>query len=159
LQTTFILQMNFTKTQYATYNKLIGFYTVIAANNLAGLILLRMPIIRCLMAFGVFQVAAVAAFSLLSLHPGEVVYLAAVVIFESLTTGFGTTALTVYMATLTNKRFTATQYALFSSLMSIPRVILVAPTGFVAEYLGWTKYFLFCALMAVPGLLLIRKLP
>ena len=70
----------------------------------------------------------------------------------------GTAAYAAFMAGLTNKRFTATQYALLSSFMGIPRVILASPTGFMAESMGWMLFFFFCALIAIPGLLLLRWL-
>ena len=78
--------------------------------------------------------------------------------FENLSGGMGTAAYIAFMASLTNKKFTATQYALLSSLMGVPRVIAAAPTGFMADSLGWTTFFLACALIAVPGLLLLRWL-
>jgi MFS transporter, PAT family, beta-lactamase induction signal transducer AmpG len=59
------------------------------------------------------------------------------------------------MASLTNKKFTATQYALLSSCMGIPRVIIAAPAGWLAELVGWPLFFLGCALAAIPGLLLL----
>jgi PAT family beta-lactamase induction signal transducer AmpG len=61
------------------------------------------------------------------------------------------------MASITNRKFTATQYALLSSLMGVPRVIASAPTGFIAKNLGWEGFFLFCVIAAVPGLLLLLK--
>jgi PAT family beta-lactamase induction signal transducer AmpG len=61
------------------------------------------------------------------------------------------------MASITNKKFTATQYALLSSLMGVPRVMAAAPTGFLAKFLGWEPFFIFCALIAVPGMLLLLK--
>jgi PAT family beta-lactamase induction signal transducer AmpG len=62
------------------------------------------------------------------------------------------------MASLTNKKFTATQYALLSSLMGVPRVIAAAPTGYLAGAMGWPAFFVACALIALPGLLLLRWL-
>ena len=62
------------------------------------------------------------------------------------------------MASITNKRFTATQYALLTSLMGVPRVLASAPTGFLAKYMGWDAFFITCALAALPGLLLLLKL-
>jgi PAT family beta-lactamase induction signal transducer AmpG len=61
------------------------------------------------------------------------------------------------MASITNKRFTATQYALLTSLMGIPRVLASAPTGFLAQRIGWELFFIFCTLAALPGLLLLRR--
>jgi len=83
--------------------------------------------------------------------------LATVVAFENLSGGMGTSAFVAFMANLTNKKFTATQYALLSSLMGVPRTVLSAPTGYMAEYLSYEWFFLFCALIALPGLYLIKK--
>jgi len=68
----------------------------------------------------------------------------------------GTAAFVGFMAALTDRRFTATQYALLSSLMGVPRVLLAAPTGWMAQMMGWPWFFLLCALIAIPGLLLLR---
>jgi PAT family beta-lactamase induction signal transducer AmpG len=67
----------------------------------------------------------------------------------------GTSALLAFMAALTNKQFTATQFALLSTLATIPRSLLSAPSGFMAEALGWPQFFIVCALLALPGLLLL----
>ena len=68
-----------------------------------------------------------------------------------------TTAYVAFMATLTHRKFTATQYALLSSLMGIPRVVLNAPTGYMAEGLGWEGFFLFCMAATLPGLWLLTQ--
>jgi len=62
------------------------------------------------------------------------------------------------MASQTNQRYTATQYALFSSIMGIPRTLLAAPTGWMAELLGWSGFFILCTLLAVPGFWLLKQL-
>jgi PAT family beta-lactamase induction signal transducer AmpG len=67
----------------------------------------------------------------------------------------GTTALLAFMAALTDKRFTATQFALLSALANAPRAFLVAPSGYFATVLGWPTFFVTCALVAVPGLMLL----
>jgi len=61
------------------------------------------------------------------------------------------------MAMMTDKRFTATQYALLSSLMGIPRVIAAAPTGYAVKFAGWELFFIGCAVIALPGLLMLLK--
>jgi len=83
--------------------------------------------------------------------------LSAVIAFENLSSGMGTAAYVAFMASITNKKFTATQYALLSSLMGVPRVLASAPTGFFAKSLGWENFFIFCTLIAVPGMLLLLK--
>ena len=69
----------------------------------------------------------------------------------------GTAAYAAFMASITNKKFTATQYALLTSLMGVPRVLASAPTGFLAKNIGWEIFFISCALIAIPGMLLLLK--
>jgi PAT family beta-lactamase induction signal transducer AmpG len=69
----------------------------------------------------------------------------------------GTAAYAAFMASITNKKFTATQYALLTSLMGVPRVLASAPTGILAENVGWEAFFVACALIAIPGMLLLLK--
>jgi PAT family beta-lactamase induction signal transducer AmpG len=82
-------------------------------------------------------------------------WLAVVISFEELTAGMGTSALLAFIASLTDKRFTATQFALLSALANAPRALLVAPSGFFAELLGWPVFFVSCALVGVIGLALL----
>jgi PAT family beta-lactamase induction signal transducer AmpG len=76
---------------------------------------------------------------------------------EYLGVGVGAIALTAFMARETSIAFTATQFALFSSFIAIPRTIANASTGFIVESLGWTQFFVVCAIVAVPGMLLLFK--
>jgi PAT family beta-lactamase induction signal transducer AmpG len=62
------------------------------------------------------------------------------------------------MASITNQKFTATQYALLTSLMGIPRVVVSAGSGFMAKAMGWEGYFIFCTLIALPGLLMLLRI-
>ena len=77
--------------------------------------------------------------------------------FEVSITTMGTAAYAAFMASITNKKFTATQYALLTSLMGIPRVVASSGTGFMAKSMGWTSFFIFCTLIAIPGMLLLLK--
>ena len=70
----------------------------------------------------------------------------------------GTAAYAAFMASITDKKFTATQYALLTSLMGVPRVLASAPTGFMASHMGWQTFFMFCTLIALPGLLLLLRI-
>ncbi|MCY3844302.1 MAG: AmpG family muropeptide MFS transporter, partial [Acidobacteria bacterium] len=94
-------------------------------------------------------------FAVLSLVGDDRWWLAAVIGFENLTQGMGTAALIAFMAFLTDRRFTATQFAMFTALSGVPRVVLTAPTGWMATQMGWAPFFIFSALVAIPGLLLL----
>ena len=74
---------------------------------------------------------------------------------EYIGVGLGTVALTAFMAKQTSRRFTATQFALLTSLMAVPRTFANATTGFIVEAIGYFNFFLLCALFAVPGMLLL----
>ncbi len=152
----FYLDIGFSMTEIGVIANMFGFWATIAGGLLGGIILLRLGIIPCLMFFGILQALSTLGFSLLAIIGKSLSGLAAVIAFENLASGMGTAVYVAYMASLTNKKFTATQYALLTSLMGIPRVFASAPTGFMVEAMGWVWFFLFCALLAIPGLILIR---
>ncbi len=155
MTTPFYLEVGFSKTQIGAVVKLFGTGAVIGGSLLGALILLPLGIYRCLWIFGVLQSLSTAFFAVLARVGPDVRVLSGVIAFENLSSGMGTAAYLAFMASLTNKRFTATQYALLSSLMGIPRTLLSAPTGFMAKYLGWEQFFIFCAVIAIPGMLLL----
>jgi len=158
MTTPFYLDLGFSKTEIGAVVKLFGFWATVTGGLLGGVLILRLGVFRSLWWFGILQGVSTAGFAALALVGPSLAGLAAVIAFENLSGGMGTAAYIAYMASLTNKRFTATQYALLSSLMGIPRVIAATPTGFMAEGMGWVGFFVFCALIAIPGLLLLRWL-
>lgn len=149
----FYLELGFSKTEIGAVVKLFGFWATLAGSMIGGLWMLRIGTMKGLWIFGFFQAISTAGFSLLAYMGRITAMLAGVVALENLTGGMGTAAYSAYMAQMTNKRFTATQYALLSSLMGIPRVIASAPTGYLAQVTGWTTFFLWCTAAAVPGLI------
>jgi len=158
MTTPFYLDIGFSKTEIGTVVKLFGFWATIAGGLVGGVLIMRLGIFRALWIFGILQGVSTAGFAVLAQLGASLPGLAAVITFENLSGGMGTAAYIAYMASLTNKKFTATQYALLSSLMGVPRVIAAAPTGYLADFVGWSAFFVFCALIALPGLLLLRWL-
>lgn len=153
----FYLDIGFTKTQVGAVVKFFGTGAVIGGAILGGVIMLRLGINRSLWIFGVLQAVSTAGFALLARAGDNVAALAAVIAFENVSSGMGTAAFVAFMASITDKRFTATQYALLSSLMGIPRVLASAPTGYLAETMGWEAFFIFCTLIALPGIILLTR--
>jgi len=151
----FYLDLGFTKTQIGSIAKVFGFWSTIAGSMIGGLIILRIGIYRALWIFGILQGVTILGFSWLAHIGTSEAWLAAVITAETGTAGMGTSAYMAYMASQTNKRFTATQYALMSSLMGVPRVILATPTGWLAEKVGWDYFFLICSLISIPGLMML----
>ena len=156
MTTPFYLDLGYSKTEIGAVVKLFGFWATLAGGTLGGLWILRAGMHRALWLFGFGQMMSTFGFVVLAQLPPSEVALAAVVAIENLTAGMGTAAFVGFMAALTDRRFTATQYALLSSLMGVPRVLLSAPTGWLAQTLGWSGFFLLCVLIAIPGLLMLR---
>ncbi len=158
MTTPFYLDLGFSTSQIGTVVKLFGFWATLAGGFLGGLLLLRLGIASALLLFGLLQALSTAGFSLLAWVGASLPLLAGVIACENLTSGMGTAAYVAFMASITDRRFTATQYALLSSLMGVPRVLAAAPTGYLAAWLGWPLFFLGCCLCALPGLLLLPRL-
>ena len=157
MTTPFYLDIGFSKTEIGAVVKLFGFWATVIGSLIGGVIMLRFGINRSLWVFGFLQAISTAGFAVLAHIGYSISALSAVIAFENLSGGMGTAAYAAFMASITNKKFTATQYALLSSLMGVPRVFASAPTGFLAKHLGWVSFFIGCTLIAIPGMLLLLK--
>lgn len=153
----FYLDLGFSMTEIGTVVKIFGFWATIAGSLIGGVVMLRLGINRSLWVFGFLQAISTVGFAVLARIGYSVPALSVVIGFENLSGGMGTAAYAAFMASITNKRFTATQYALLSSLMGVPRVFASAPTGFLAKNIGWEGFFIACTLIAAPGMLLLLK--
>jgi PAT family beta-lactamase induction signal transducer AmpG len=117
----------------------------------------KLTLKRALFLFGLCQAASVLAFWLLSRLGPRLGVLTGALALENLSFGMGTAAFATFIMLLCDRRFTATQYALLSSLLALTRGYLTAPAGWFAARFGWSGYFLTCAVAAVPGLLLLSR--
>jgi len=157
LSTPFYLDMGFSRTEIGTIAKVATLWSTIAGSIIAGLIMLKISINRALWVFGLVQVASILGFAWLSVAGHDPLVLFLVVSFEYLGVGLGTVALTAYLARETSIAFTATQFALFSSFVSVPRIFANASTGYLVEAMGYTQFFILCTIIALPGMLLLLK--
>jgi len=155
LATPFYLDMGFSMTQIGLVAKNAALWPAIIGGLLGGLIMLRVGINRALWLFGVVQLVSIFGFALLASTGPELWLLAIVISFEYLGVGLGTAAFTAFIARETSKTFAATQFALFTALAGVPRILASTTTGFIVERIGWTDFFLLCAVLAVPGMLLL----
>jgi PAT family beta-lactamase induction signal transducer AmpG len=161
LATPFYLDMGFTKTDIGVIAKNAGLWASVIGGLLGGLWMVKIGINRGLWIFGAVQWASILGFAVLAAagRPDRAL-LAFVIAFEALGVGLGTAAFTAYIARATDPRYTATQFALFTSLAVVPRSIVNASTGWMVERLGWVDFFLLCAVLAAPGMaLLLRVAP
>jgi PAT family beta-lactamase induction signal transducer AmpG len=157
LATPFYLDMGYSKTEIGTVAKFAGLWAVIAGAAIGGILMLKLSINRALWLFGFAQMFTILPFVWLSQAGHTLAGLFVVVSGEYLGVGLGAVALTAFMARETSKAFTATQFALFSSLIAVPRTFANASTGFIVEAVGWTQFFVICTLAAIPGMLLLLK--
>ncbi|MEQ9502203.1 MAG: AmpG family muropeptide MFS transporter [Deltaproteobacteria bacterium] len=157
LSTPFYLDLGFSKTVVGTTAKLVGFWAAIVGGFLGGGVMLKIGINRALWLFGCVQIISILGFAALSVVGADQRMLAAAVGFEYLGVGLGTAAFVAFMARTTNKRFTATQFALFSSFIGVPRTLASSLTGYIVEAVGWTTFFLICTALAVPGMLMLFR--
>ena len=157
LATPFYLDMGFTKSEIGLIAKNAGLWSSVIGGLLGGLWMVRLGINRALWLFGVVQVVSILGFAVLSQLPGDRIALAVAISFEALGVGLGTVAFVAFIARATNPLYTATQFALFTGLASVPRVIINAATGWIVERLGWFDFFILCALLALPGMALLFK--
>jgi PAT family beta-lactamase induction signal transducer AmpG len=157
MTTPFYLDIGFSKTEIGAVVKLFGFWATVGGALMGGVLMLRLGINRSLWVFGFLQALSTACFAVLARVGPSISALSGVIAFENLSSGMGTAAYAAFMASITNKKFTATQYALLTSLMGVPRVLASAPTGYLAKNLGWESFFIACTLIAIPGMLLLLK--
>ena len=153
----FYLDMGYSLSEIATIVKFAGLGGVIGGGILGGVLMLKLSINRALWAFGVVQMVTILGYAWLSTAGYTPTGLFAVVTAEYLGVGLGALALTAFMARETSKAFTATQFALFSSFIAIPRTFANASTGFLIEAVGYTSFFLLCTAVAIPGMLMLFK--
>jgi len=126
--------------------------------------MVKIGINRALWLFGVVQVVSIFGFAWLAsvghhaeISSLELTQLAVVIGLEALGVGLGTAAFVAFIARSTHPAYTATQFALFTSLAAMPRTFANAATGWLVESMGWYGFFMLCALLALPGMALLVK--
>ncbi|MEE4216940.1 MAG: AmpG family muropeptide MFS transporter [Xanthomonadales bacterium] len=157
LATPFYLDMGFSRTEIGSIAKVAALWSAIAGSIIGGAAMLKLSINKSLWLFGFVQMFTILGFAWLSVIGHNPVALFIVVSAEYLGVGLGTVALTAYIARETSRAFTATQFALFTSLIAVPRTFANASTGFLIEGMGYTSFFLLCTALAVPGMLMLFK--
>lgn len=157
LATPFYLELGFSKTEIGVIAKNAGLWPAVFGGIVGGVWMLKLGINRALWVFGVVQVVSILGFAWLATVGADKVALAMVIAFEALGVGLGTAAFTAYIARTTDPRYTATQFALFTSLAAVPRTFINASTGWLVEQMGWISFFFLCTALAIPGMLLLFK--
>jgi MFS transporter, PAT family, beta-lactamase induction signal transducer AmpG len=151
----FLRQLGFANTDVAEVNKGLGLLALILGTLLGGALIARLGLYRSLLVFGLLQGLALLPFALLAQlgHSYRVMVFA--IVTSSFCSGMGTAAYIAFLMSICNRRFTATQYAFFTSLLALTRTMLKTPSGYLSAAVGWESYFLISTLASAPGLLLL----
>lgn len=156
LTTAFLIRgAGFSPTDVGAINKGFGFVASIAGALIGGALMIRMRLFRALMAFGILQAASNLSFMVLAWSGKNYAVMIFAVAFENITGGMGTSAFVALLMALCNQRYSATQYALLSSLAAVGRIFIAPSAGFMVEAFGWASFFLITSFTAVPGLWMV----
>jgi len=153
LTTAFLIKgVGFSVSEVGTINKGLGFASLIVGAIFGGTLMVRLKLFRSLLFFGILQAVSNLSFMLLALAGKSYGILVFAVAFENLTGGMGTAAFVSLLMAMCNHRYTATQYALLSSLAALGRIFISPTSGFLVESIGWASFFFVTFLTALPGL-------
>lgn len=151
----FYVALGFSTVEIANVTKVFGLAAIIFGGLIGGVLVNRIGILRSLMICGVLQIAGTLMFVVQAKVGHNVPMLMVTITAENVTSGMATTAFVAYLSSLCHQAYTATQYALLSSLTAFSRDVLSASAGWAAERVDWAGFFLISAAAAVPGLLLL----
>ncbi len=156
MTTPFLIRgLGFTATDVGTINKGFGLISVIVGAMVGGTLMVRLGLFRSLLIFGILQAVSNLSFILLAWMGKSYGMLIFTVAFENLSGGMGTASFISLLMALCNQRYSATQYALLSSLSALGRTFIAPTSGYVVEGIGWVGFFLITVISSLPGLLLL----
>jgi len=155
MATPFLLDIGFSKTEIGAIQGTFGFFATTVGVVAGGAFVTKLGIYRSLWIFGVLQGLSNLGYFCLSVLPKSNTLLLLAVNIENFCAGLVTAAFVAYLMSLCHHAFTATQYALLSSLMATAGIILAAPAGELAKATGWPVFFLISLAAALPGLFLL----
>lgn len=158
----FYLDLGYSKADIASVAKIFGFFMTIFGSALCGVLVVKIGIMRPLLLGAIMIACANLFFAGLAYIGGEgtpaLWYLAVVISVDNLSGGIASTAFVAYLSSLANRNYTATQYALFSSLMTLPGKFISGFSGMVVDSFGYVEFFLVAAAVGIPAILLVLLL-
>jgi MFS transporter, PAT family, beta-lactamase induction signal transducer AmpG len=149
------VSLHFSLAQIAAVSKLFGFVATVIGALVGGLVTVKLGVVRALILCGLLQSAGNLFYVLQAVGGHRLDYLALCVAAENLTGAMAGAALVAYLSELCSPAFTATQYALLSSLAAVGRTLVASSGGVFAERLGWVPFFLLTTVVTIPAILLL----
>lgn len=155
MTTPFLLKTGFTQIEVGLVFGGAGLLATIAGSLAAGATIASIGLNRSLWVFAVFQALSNLTYYGLALAGRNHTYMVAAIVIENFGVGLVSSALVAYIMSMCNRRFSATQFALLSSLVAASRDILVAPGGKIADSMGWPGFFLITVIAGLPCIALL----
>jgi len=153
----FLVQMGFNAVDVGVATATIGLVAILAGTFLGGLLTNTLGLGRALWIFGIIQTTAHLGYAAVAQVGVNRPLMYGAQAFEMAAGGMGTGAFSVLLLRLTQKRFSATQYALLSSLFSLPRILAGPIAGILADKLGWRDFFVLTVFTGIPGLMMLHR--
>lgn len=150
-----IVELGFSDTEFLAINKVIGFWGLIVGTALSAPLMAWLGMGRALFVSGLLMMFSNLTFAILATQGHSNLWLTIAVATEQVTSGMGLTVFVTYLSGLSSLAYTATQFALLSSLAGVGRTWLAAPAGYFAEELGWVGFWLMTTIVALPGMVLL----
>lgn len=151
----FYLDMGYSKIEIANIAKVFGFFMSITGSAICGVLVVKWGIFKPLLIGAIAVAFTNLFFAVLSTMEPRIEYLAIVISADNISGGFAATAFIAYLSSLTNRAYTATQYALFSSLMTLPGKFISGFSGLIVDGYGYAEFFVFAALIGLPAIFLV----
>ena len=150
-----LVHQGFSDTEYIAINKLVRFWCLVIGSLVAGALIARFGMSRLLLVAGIIMMIANLLFASVAHAGHSVPLLTLAVATENLFGAISLTVFATYLSGLSNTAFTATQYALLSSVAAVARTFATTPSGILADHVGFTSFYVFCALLGIPGLVFL----
>ncbi|RKG89667.1 AmpG family muropeptide MFS transporter [Corallococcus terminator] len=157
--TPFYIELGFSNTEIGALSKTLGMLATIGGGLLGGVLMVKLSMRRALFIFGAAQGLTNLAFLALALVGKNDLMLAGAIAVDNVCTGLGVTAFAAFVMSLCHKSFSATQYALLSTMGTIANRLIGSVSGYLATWMGWPTFFAFTAAAAIPALVLLTFLP
>ena len=154
----FYLDLGFTKTEIANIAKIFGFFMSIAGSFAGGVLVVRYGIMRPLLLGAIMVAATNLLFSLMAMIGPDKAWLAVVISADNISAGLSNAVFIAYLSSLTNQAYTATQYALFSSFMTLPGKVISGFSGVIVDGYGYVSFFVYAAAIGIPAIVLVLYL-
>lgn len=158
LATPFYLELQFAKADIAKISKVFGLIAFLAGGFVGGEIIRRIGVMRGLWIGGILQLLSNFLFAALAVAGNDLSMLTLTIGVENFTSGIGGVAFVAYLSALCNLQYTASQYAILTSLMAFGRTILSSGSGYMVAQVGWVWFFVATAIAAIPGLVILYYL-